>query len=460
MLWNAGVVIFTALIVLFGLREGVRRALVHELDVILTEDLREVQLGIAAVESPDDRGLREELNRKATGHQAHRWFARLLRADGSTYWSSTNAPQTVEEARGPEGTPFGSPRFRLVETHLRQPRGEVVGIRVGASTDMIDADVARLDRLVGVAVGVVLLAAPLCGYWLAGRALKPVSDIINSATRLRPLILKERLPNRQTGDELDKLAATINGLLDRIAEHLRARRDFLANSAHELRSPLAAVRSTVEVALQSGRMSSEDEEILAVVIDQCRSLEQLVNQLLLIAETEAERLSVRREEVAFDQLVATAVDMFSAAAELHDVRLVVAGELPEVIVHGNRNHFRQIINNLLDNAIKFTPIGGQVTVSLRIDERNRNAVLTVADTGVGLAAEDLPRVFDRFFRADRARQRDVRGTGLGLAICQAAVTAHGGTITAQSKLGEGMVFTVTLPSADLDPHFQPVVFDS
>lgn len=455
MLWNAGVVVITALLVLFGLREGVRRALVHELDVILAEDLREVQLGLAAAASPDDPRLHEELNRKAAGHRAHRWFARLLRADGTTYWNSVNAPTPVETTAGPEGAPFGSGRFRLVQMRLKTRRGDVVGIRVGASTDIIEADVARLDRLVGVAVGVVLLAAPLCGYWLAGRALKPVADIIDSATRMRPSILKERLPDRQTGDELDKLATTINGLLDRIAEHLRVRRDFLANSAHELRSPLAAMRSTVEVALQSGKTSPADEEILAVVIDQCRSLEHLVNQLLLIAETEAERLTGRREAVRLDRLVATAVDMFSAAAELNDVRLGIEGTLPEVVVYGNRDHFRQVVNNLLDNAIKFTSLGGEVLVSLKHEERN--AVLTVSDTGVGLAADDLPKVFDRFFRADRARQRDVRGTGLGLAICHAAVTAHGGTITADSTLGEGMTFTVTLPVAEHEPLAAPAI---
>ncbi|HEX6987495.1 MAG TPA: PAS domain-containing sensor histidine kinase [Planctomycetaceae bacterium] len=443
MLWNAGIVLATALLVLLGLREGVRRALVHELDAILLEDLKEVRLALADAPSPDDPQLFEELNRKAAGHQAHRWFVRFLDAEGRTVWVSLNGPARVLPFKGLKGKPFGVGRYRLVQDELPRPRGRVTAVRVGASTDLIEADVRRLDRLVAVTVLFAVVAAPLCGYWLAGLSLRPVADIIDTASRLRPNRLDERLPNRGTGDELDKLAATVNRLLDRIADYLRERRDFLANSAHELRSPLAAIRSTVEVALQSGRLPPQDEETFAVVIDQCRSLEHLVNQLLLLAETEAERLTDRAEEVRLDRLVATAVDMFAAAAELKDVTIRTAA-LEPAVVRGNRSHLRQVVNNLLDNAVKFTPARGNVTADLRLD--GMNAVLTVADTGTGIAAEDLPHVFDRFFRGDRSRQRDGRGTGLGLSICRAVVTACGGTITAESRPGDGTTIVVTLPN--------------
>ena len=457
MLWNAGVVLFTAVLVLFGLREGVRRALVHELDAILREDLGEVRLSLHAAGGPLDangvldENLRSELTRKAQGHRAHEWFVRLLAADGTPLWSSFSAPDPMVPADGPQNRPFGSLNYRLAQARLNTPRGPVAGIRVGASTGMIDEDVARLDRLVGVAALVVLVFAPPCGYWLAGRALRPVAGIIDTAARLRPGLLDERLPDRGTGDELDKLAVTINSLLDRIAAHLAERRDFLANSAHELRSPLAAIRSTVEVALQGGRLSRADEEPLAVVIDQCRSLEHLVNQLLLIAETEAERLQVRAEGVRFDQKLLRTADMFSAVAELKEVTLTVPPPAA-VLVHGNRHHLRQVLNNLLDNAVKFTPPGGTVTATLTFNPTAGTATLIVTDTGEGIPAADLPRVFDRFFRGDRARVRDAgRGTGLGLSICHAVITAHGGTITAVSQPGHGTTFTVTLPAAAVRP---------
>jgi signal transduction histidine kinase len=447
MLWNAGVVAVTALLVLIGLREGVRRALIHELDAVLVEDLKEVQLILKAAPSPYDPTVKAELNRKAIGHKAHDWFVRYLDARDKALWSSKNSPDPLIPPEGPEGKPFGSLNYRLAYVRLPEPIRDVAGIRIGASTDMINEDVKRLDQVVGIAVTVVLVVAPLCGYWLADRSLRPVADIIDTAARLRPNRLDERLPNLHAGDELDRLAVTINGLLDRIAAHLRERRDFLANSAHELRSPLAAIRSTVEVALQSGRISPADEETMAVVIDQCTSLEHLVNQLLLIAETEAERLTVRREEVPLDKLVSNAADMFDAAAELKSVTLSV-GPLPPTTVHGNRNHLRQVVNNLLDNAVKFTGEGGNVHVTLTRRDGSRTAALTVEDTGPGISPEDLPKVFDRFFRADRARQRVGRGTGLGLSICKAVVEAHGGTITVASTLGQGTTFTVTLPTVE------------
>ncbi len=458
MLWNAGVVLVTALTVLLGLRVGIRQALIHELDAVLIEDLREMRLALEAERSPLDPSLLAELNRKARGHRAHGWFVRLLRADGTPFWSSENAPSPQVPYAGPEQKAFGSEDYRLAKANFPKPVGGVYGVRVGASTQMIDADVRRLDRLVGFACGIVLVVAPLCGYWLADRSLRPISGIIDTASRLRPSRLDERLPNRGTGDELDKLAATVNGLLDRIAAHLRERRDFLANSAHELRSPLAAIRSTAEVALQSGRLAREEEDSLAVVIDQCTSLEHLVNQLLLIAETEAERLIDRTEEVRFDRLVATACDMFAAVADLKGVDLDV-GRLPDVTICGNRHHLRQVVNNLLDNAVKFTAARGAVTVRLTADAARNGtgkdgtgaAVLVVSDTGPGISAEDLPQVFDRFFRADRARRREGRGTGLGLSICKAVIAAHGGTIAAASVLGRGTTFTVTLPTAAAIP---------
>jgi signal transduction histidine kinase len=331
-----------------------------------------------------------------------------------------------------------------VHERLEHKHGDVASIRVGASTEMIEADVERLDRLVGIAVGAIFVAAPLCGFWLAGRTLHPIAGIINTASRLRPDRLDERLPNRGTGDELDRLAETVNRLLDRIATYLSDRRDFLANSAHELRSPLAAMRSTVEVALQSGRITPEDEETFAVIIDQCRSLEYLVNQLLLLAETEAEQLIDRSEAVALDRLIATSSDMFTAAAELKGVSLKI-GQLTPTTVHGNRNHLRQVVNNLLDNAVKFTSEGGTVTISLAHAVGEGTAILTVSDTGSGIAADDLPHVFDRFFRGDRSRQRDGRGTGLGLSICRAVMIAHGGTISVQSVAGKGSTFRVVIP---------------
>jgi signal transduction histidine kinase len=332
-------------------------------------------------------------------------------------------------------------------------RGEgPLELRVGSARDFIDRDVLLLSELIALALAVIAVAAPLIGYWLAGRATRPLATILRTTARLRPDRLAERLPLRGSGDELDRLSATINGLLDRIAAHLQRQRDFVANAAHELRSPLAAVRTSVEVALDHDRTPAEYRELLADVAEECDGLGGLVNQLLLLAEGDSGLLRPAGR-VRLDKVVARAVDMFRGSAEQGGIRLE-APALPPAEVAGDERHLRQVVNNLLDNAVKFTPPGGRVSVELGLSppagRRPVEAVLWVADTGEGIPPEHLPHVFERFYRADRARARDRpgAGNGLGLSICQTIVTAYGGRIDAASRPGRGTVMTVVLPLAE------------
>ena len=184
-----------------------------------------------------------------------------------------------------------------MQFHERATSPPVI-IRVGTSLSLIDDDLNRIDRLVLISAAVVFVAAPLLGYWLAGRMTGYLAEVIHTAARLHPDQLQERLPLRGTDDELDQLAKTINLLLDRIARHLQERRDFLANAAHELRTPLAAIRSSAEVALGGDRSAEEYEELLGEIIEEGIALEALVNQLLLLSETEADWLKLRGERFA------------------------------------------------------------------------------------------------------------------------------------------------------------------
>jgi signal transduction histidine kinase len=241
---------------------------------------------------------------------------------------------------------------------------------------------------------------------------------------------------------------------------LKQEHDFLANAAHDLRTPLAAIRSSVEVALGVERSDEEYREILGLVIEQCSSLQTLVNQLLLLAETDADRLQPDIEPVELDQVVGRVVAMFEGVADDHGIELRME-ELNSVSVPGNRHHLRQVVSNLLDNAIKFTAARsgaepcdrgdsshqGCIRVTLVRDESAGMARLRVQDNGIGIAPEDQPQIFDRFFRADKARPRDdgAGGTGLGLSICKAIVESHGGEIAVESNPGEGATFVVSLP---------------
>ena len=458
MLWNAVVVIFTAVATLIGVREGVRRAILHEMDQILIEDVYEIEYKLAdqKTTTADVRRVSEgtpsrvterllaDLNRKAKGHQQHGWFVELLDEQDVLLWSSEGAPQGLPMFPQLQNfSPVNHGNLRLVQNRETSQGFSPLIVRVGSTTEYLVQDLERIDRLVALAAGVVLLCAPLIGFGLATRAIQPLSQIIRTTARLRPSRMEERLTIRHTGDELDQLAGTINGFLNRIAVYLAQKRDMLANSAHELRSPIAAIRSSVEVALGSQRSKEEYEELLGDVMEECTSLEVLVNQLLMLAETEADHPQLHMERVDLTQLIQKAVEMFAGVAESKNLRLLPDLQ-PAIYMKGQVHHLRQVINNLLDNAIKFTLPGGTIRIALHCNE-NRCAVLTVEDSGIGISAEDLSHIFERFYRVDKSRSRNFRGTGLGLSICQAVVHAHGGDITATSIQGRGTTFTTTFP---------------
>jgi signal transduction histidine kinase len=445
MVWNALVVVVTGVVMLVGLREGVRITLLHELDQLLAEDAHEVELALRRYPSTDSKALQEQLDRKALGHSQHKWFVQLSDSRNRVLYQSRQAPPAADltQPKVRYATTVGDWRF------LDHVGGtpDAIRIRVGSSLEMLHADVARLDRFVALATGIILLIAPVCGYWLAGRATRPLNQMIVTMSKLRPSNLDERLAIRGTGDELDRLSLAFNRLFDRIGSYLKERRDSLANAAHELRTPLAAIRSSIEVALASGRPVEEYEELLGEIIEEASSLELLVNQLLLLSETEAEQLRVHKEYVRLDELIDKAMDMFGGVAEYREIQLICPA-LPRVAVNGNSQHLRQVIYNLIDNSFKFTPAGGQVRVHLAVEGEPPSTVrFAVEDTGQGILADELPHVFDRFFKGTKRRpgSADVRGTGLGLSICHAVVRAHEGKIDVESEPDRRTCFTVRLP---------------
>jgi signal transduction histidine kinase len=456
-IWIAVVVILTAVVTLLVVRQGVQWAMFREVDEVLAEDISEIELALRETTAGDLDSVTHELDRKAIGHRRHGWFAILRDAAGRPVWASDKrhlAPPPPGASRDARVAGANDER-RVEQAAPPNPHG-IATIVVGEQLHLLRDKIARIDRLVLLTAGVVLMVAPLCGYWLAGRAARVVGEITRVASRLRPERLEERLPLRGTGDELDRLAVTINGLLDRIGLFLDQKRDVLANAAHELRTPLAAIRSSVEVALNGQRTSAEYEELLEDIIEQSSLLETLLNRLLLLTETERERLKTQREPVVFDSLVLNSIEMFQGVAESKGVSLAIS-RLDSAIVAGNRVHLWEVVNNLVDNALKYTPPGGRVEVSLTSDPARRETEVVVRDNGVGISEEDLPYVFDRFFRADRSRQRDTgpAGSGLGLSICKAVVEAHGGSVRCESRPQQGTTLTVRLPLAPQEAEPPP-----
>jgi signal transduction histidine kinase len=262
---------------------------------------------------------------------------------------------------------------------------------------------------------------------------------------MRPSRLNERLPIRGAGDELDQLSREINHFLDQIAGYLERHREFIGNAAHELRSPLTAIQISVDLALSKNRSPEEYQDLLCTLSDECEELRVLVNQLLTLAENDAVGLERPADAARLDELVAKSLEVFTAVAEDREITLR-ADVQDAVIVAGDAARLRQVMTNLLDNALKFTPPSGEVTVTLQIDAGHRCAVLTVGDTGIGIPPDELPRIFDRFYQVDKSHQRrGQHGNGLGLSIVQSIVQLHAGDVAVESEPSRGTTFRVTLP---------------
>lgn len=446
LVWNTAVVVLIVIVTLLAVREGLRLTLIRELDEVLKEDALEIRLAVEQLYPRWDL-IQQEINRKAVGHAHRELFVQVFDASARPMSSSSNVPREADQlgkAVTARTLPGGA--FRIASDELNKPTLPRLRIRVGSTLRFVREDVAKLSRMsVWVAIAIVPLAS-WGGWWLAGRAIKPIAHISGTAARLRPARLDERLPIRPTGDELEQLSRTINDLLDRIAAYLAQNREFIANAAHELRSPLAAIQSSVEVTLNADRRIDEYQELLYEIVEECSSLAGLVNQLLLLAESDGPAL-VNREAVRLDQLVNRSLDMFRGVAEERNIDLR-ASRLDPVTVRGDATSLWQVVNNLVDNALKFSHPGGHVSVDVHEDRPEGPALIRVTDDGCGIAPQDLPHVFERFFQGDRSRQRQfaTRGSGLGLSICQAIVDAHGGSITVTSTVNQGTQFTVVLPA--------------
>jgi heavy metal sensor kinase len=444
-LWNTAVVLAMTVASLVAARIIARATLYADADAELRAGAAEIVLAIQDL-SPNIDAVVAEIGRKARSHEERGWFSQLLTEDGATIWKSDLCPASV--ANYPphnldrEENIVQVGQYRYVRLRVARPGQPAYHVRVGTYTTGLDDRLAFLMRQL-TAVGLALaLLTPVVGWWLARRATRPVGDILQIADQLRPTRLGDRLPVRGSRDELDRLARTINRLLDQVADHVDRQQQFVADAAHELRGPLAAMRSLVEVAISHDRSPGEYRDTLEEVLEEMRHLSSLANAMLTLAEAGGDDATMAREELDLAAVVRQTAAMFAGVAEERGIRITV--DAAPVILPGSAAQFRQVLGNLLDNGIRFTPPGG--TVNVRVAADADRALLTVRDSGEGIAAGHIDRIFDRFYKTDPARSRhDGRSGGLGLPICKAIVERHGGTIAVASGPGTGTTVTVALP---------------
>lgn len=304
---------------------------------------------------------------------------------------------------------------------------------------------ATLRRiLTGLALGTpaAVLLAGIAGYAMAGRALRPVGDMAAAARRITSESLGSRLPNPNPHDELGQLATVFNDTLQRIELSFEALKRFTADASHELRTPLTALRSVGEIALREAGEVANLREVIGSMLEEAQRLNDLTDTLLMLARVESGRLPVHREPVLMSELVTEVCGSLEVLATEKQQRLELT-TTPGLIVHADRVLLRQAVMNVLYNAIHYSPLVSTVQVACLTHENE--AVVEVSDEGPGIAPEHQSKVFDRFYRVDKARSRADGGAGLGLALAKLFVEQNGGSIGLSSVLGQGSCFRIRIP---------------
>ena len=315
-------------------------------------------------------------------------------------------------------------------------------VEVGASLAPISATIHHIYFALAIGGPMVILVAIFGAYLLVGRALTPVALLTRSAERITLNNLNESLPVSASGDELETLAIALNKMISRIQVSFDYTRRFMADASHELRTPLTVMRAELETLLRSQASSPEVQDYVASALEEIDRLAMLVEGLLSLSLLDAGNAPADFVPLDLSNLATSVTEQMGLVAEDKLINLRADCVSP-VAVLGDRSRLKQVLVNLLDNAIKHTLPGGEVIVRVRIS--GEKAILEVIDNGVGIPAADLPHVFERFFRVDKARSREMGGAGLGLSIVQSICSAHSGEVEAESKEGQGSCFRISLP---------------
>lgn len=316
-------------------------------------------------------------------------------------------------------------------------------IRVAYPEDDIREVLQNLFSIFLILIPFVLLISVVGGYFLAKQSLKPVDEITRTAREITATNLRQRINVVNHKDEIGRLTDTLNDMIRRLEASFEQVGQFSVDASHELRTPLTIMRGEIELALQGNRTTASYKKTLASLLDEVMRMASIIEGLILLAKADGGIVKLEKKPTRLDLLVSEIKEDAEVLAERKGIRVSIS-KLDEATVSGDEIRLRQLMLNLVDNAIKYTPEGGKVTLSL--ERGNGNANFTVEDTGIGIPEKDLDKIFDRFYRVDKSRSRLPDGLGLGLPISKWVAEAHGGRLLVESKAGVGSKFTVVLPT--------------
>lgn len=437
-------------VVAIGSWFAVRASIYHAIDEVLRQRIPGVQQFLDAQAGATPNELNEELEESSDLAVGGGLFRIYDAHQKLVYQSARLATQHLDLRMPPdantrvrfwnEGRRHSAFRLALQQVNVR---GKNFTIEVAEPLHSYNRALHHFEELLWRSLPILVVLATFGGYWMSRRALDPVDRIIVDARAISANNLSARLAVPQAKDELQRLSQTLNQMLDRIESSFTRIRQFTADASHELRAPLALIQTAAEFSLRRNRSREELMEAMRKILRETKRTTQLVNNLLFLARADAAVAPFEPDIVNLTSLLA---DLQDQALTLSATRQIpLSFELPTnaVEVKGDENSLCRLFLILIDNAVKYTLPGG--TISVQLHSEMDTAVIVVRDTGIGIAKDDLPLIFDRFWRADKVRSREMGGTGLGLSIAQWIVQQHTGTLEVKSELGKGSVFSVSLP---------------
>lgn len=458
-LWYAALIILTSVGFAAYVYASLHNQLYRQMQTTLTRRVEHVRDNILPQTVHDAQFLTQQIKEIYSPEESNR-FVRITDAHGTIlYVSGTPKDGAFNPAAVPAAQNYGNEISAHVQPTAQDNRLLIVGLRaaingndyvieMGAPTEQIDIALRKLIVTLLIGLPAVILVTVIGGSVLVRQALRPVETIRSTAEKITYSNLRQRLPVSATGDALEHLSITLNQMLERLDQAYQQASRFSADASHELRTPLTIMRSeleSIEAAMRNWKVPVEFRERVASIVEESERLSGIVEGLFSIARLDAGEAKIENAPFDLAALVKSTVEQMQLLAE--EKSLSVSIDAPHAVsVTGDAARIKQVIVNLFDNAIKYTLPGG--SIKFTVIAQGRNAVLGVEDNGIGIAGNELPHIFERFYRANKVRTRDSQGAGLGLSIVRAICQAHAGTIEISSKEGTGTAVTIELPLAD------------